>query len=73
MLTEQIRHLAERPNFRAFKLRTLSGREFTIPTRDHISFGPFGVIGVWNQRGTVCTWLAPAKVTEAVDQNPLEE
>jgi hypothetical protein len=73
MLTEQIRRLAERQNFRPFKLRTSSGSEFTISSRDHISFGPSGVIGVWNQRGTACTWLAPTKVTEVVDQDPLEE
>ncbi len=61
MLTEQIRRLAERQNFRPFKLRTSSGKEFTISSRDHISFGPIGIIGVWNPRGTVCTWIAPMK------------
>jgi hypothetical protein len=73
MLTEQIRRLAERQDFRPFKLRTSSGKEFTISSRDHISFGPFGIIGVWNRAGTVCTWIAPMKVTGAVDQNPLDE
>jgi hypothetical protein len=72
MLTDQIRRIAGRPNFRPFKLKTASGSEFTVPTRDHISFGPFGVaIGVWNEPGTACTWLSVANTTEAVDEDPL--
>jgi len=72
MLTDEIRRLADRPRFQPFKLRTSSGSEYTVFSRDHISFGPFGVaIGVWNERGTTCTWLVPANITEAVDENPL--
>jgi hypothetical protein len=72
MLTDQIRRIANRPNFRPFKLRTSSGNEFSVFTRDHISFGPFGVaIGVWNEQGTACTWLSAATITDAVDEDPL--
>lgn len=72
MLTDQIRRIAGRPNFRPFKLKTASGSEFTVRTRDHISFGPFGVaIGVWNEPGTACTRLSAANITDAVDEDPL--
>ncbi|HET9376951.1 MAG TPA: hypothetical protein VFO40_18400 [Chthoniobacterales bacterium] len=72
MLTDQIRRIASRSSFRPFKLKTASGSEFTVPTRDHISFGPFGVaIGVWNEQGTACTWLSAANITEAVDEDPM--
>jgi hypothetical protein len=72
MLTDQIRRIAGRSSFRPFKLKTASGSEFTVPTREHISFGPFGVaIGVWNEQGTTCTWLSPANITEAIDEDPL--
>jgi hypothetical protein len=72
MLTDQIRRIASRASFRPFKLKTASGSEFAVPTRDHISFGTFGVaIGVWNEQGTACTWLSAANITEAVDEDPM--
>jgi hypothetical protein len=72
MLIDQIRGIAGRPNFRPFKLKTASGGELNVPTRNHVRFGPFGsTVGVWNEQGMVCTWLAVTNITEAVDQDPL--